>query len=109
MLLVKKCRNLRGYKNIFLFVTVNIFLMPKIWKYFFFPTAFVDKIIRGNMIHEGKYLPQKGEVCENNERLTFTLFILIIDTFSGCFHSPMHQFSFQDNLVESIDLNSFAK
>ena len=43
------------------------------------PTAFVDKIIRGNItynifhqlvVNMGNYMPQKGNVCENNLFLT---------------------------------------
>ena len=42
----------------------------------FFSTAFVDKIIRGNIVYNlfyllfvnmGKCLPQKGKVCENKQ------------------------------------------
>ena len=45
---------------------------------FFFSTAFVDEIIRGNVIYKsyyqlmvimGKYLPQKGKVCDKNSCL----------------------------------------
>ena len=67
MLSVKKCRNLSGGK--YFLITVNIFPMPKIWNDFFCSSAFVDKIIRGNITYDlfyqlvvnmGKYLPKKG-------------------------------------------------
>ena len=72
MLSVKKCSNLSGGK--YFPITVNIFPLLKIWNYDFCCTAFIDKIIRGNIIYDvfyqlvvnmEKYLSQKGKVREN--------------------------------------------
>ena len=71
MVWIKKC-NLRG--GGYFPTTMNIFLMPKIWNYFFCSAAFVDKPIRVTVIYNifyqlvvitGKYLPQKEKVREN--------------------------------------------
>ena len=72
MLRVKNCRISSGWK--YFPITANISPCPT-WNYFFCCTAFVHKIIRGNIIYNlfyqlvvnmRKYLPQKGKVRENN-------------------------------------------
>ena len=85
MLWVKKCRNLmRGIISL----SLNIFLMPKIWNYFFCSTAFVDKIIRGNIIlfyqlvvSMGKYLLEmlwvkKCNLMWGNISLSLNIFLV---------------------------------
>ena len=47
MLFLEKCRNLSGEK--YFPITLNIFPIPKIWDYFLFLVAFVDRVIRGNI------------------------------------------------------------
>ena len=67
ILWVKKCPNLSGVGREYFPITLNIFYMPKIWNDFFYSTALVDKIIRGNITNYSfyqlvfdmeKYLPQ---------------------------------------------------
>ena len=86
----KKC-NLHG-GNIF---TVNIVPMPKIWNYFSHSNAFLDEIIRGNIIYSSfhqlvinmgniclKYLPQKGKIRENSSCLKALVILVDLSPFS---------------------------
>ena len=70
ILWVKKCSKLKSGGGVFP-MTLHIFPMPKIWICFFCSSAFVEKIIRGNIIHDSfyqlvlnmrKYLPKKALV-----------------------------------------------
>ena len=70
MLWVKKGRNLSGGK--YFLITVNIFPMPKILNDFFCSIAFVDKIIRGNVVYNLFYFISLwlilGNICLKRER-----------------------------------------